>query len=260
MDNICEICSERCDFGKILSNGNRFHENCYEQTLLTNRNLENEIYRLKDKISQIERLNRTPLKKLKHLFSIATENDKKNEKQVLEFQDKIEYLVAKKRKIKQILNNLYDYWMVRPPDWDERRRIKISENKFCAICKKDSSHLHIHHIRPISKGGNHTSNNLEVLCSNCHQGKHHHSFSYKDFNEKTENNFEKKVELITEAINYNALIKFNYRKFSGEKSVRTIQPENIEMIGNSLCVSGFCFLRNCDRVFAIQRITNLKLQ
>ncbi len=71
--------------------------------------------------------------------------------------------------------------------------------------------------------------------------------------------FGKKIKLINTAISQNKKINFNYRKFSGEKSKRTISPETTNIIRRTWCVGGFCYLRNEDRTFAIKRMRNLKI-
>lgn len=68
---------------------------------------------------------------------------------------------------------------------------------------------------------------------------------------------------IKEAINNNQNIQFNYQKsttFSaGELSKRTIKPTEFETIGisESLCIKGYCYMRKEERVFALDRISNL---
>jgi hypothetical protein len=47
-----------------------------------------------------------------------------------------------------------------------RARIFERDGKECAYCKSEES-LHIDHIIPISKGGNSTDDNLQVLCRTC---------------------------------------------------------------------------------------------
>lgn len=71
--------------------------------------------------------------------------------------------------------------------------------------------------------------------------------------------FGKRIKLINTAISQNKKINFNYRKFSGEKSKRTISPETTIKIRRTLCVAGFCYLRNEERTFAIKKMRNLKI-
>lgn len=68
---------------------------------------------------------------------------------------------------------------------------------------------------------------------------------------------------INAAISNNQDIQFNYQKstrFSnGEVSKRTIKPTDFERISvtGSLCIKGYCYMRKEERVFAIERISNL---
>ncbi|MDD2798437.1 MAG: UvrD-helicase domain-containing protein [Bacteroidales bacterium] len=72
-----------------------------------------------------------------------------------------------------------------------------------------------------------------------------------------------KYNAISNAIIKNQLIQFSYQKsnlFSnGASSKRTIKPLLFEQVGvsESLCVKGYCYMRNEDRVFSLERITNL---
>ena len=72
-------------------------------------------------------------------------------------------------------------------------------------------------------------------------------------------------QTIKEAIKNNYLLQFNYQKSvtfdNGEQSWRKIKPESLEVIGShgSVCVRGFCYLRNEERVFALSRISNLEI-
>ncbi|MGD1042505.1 MAG: HNH endonuclease [Sedimentisphaerales bacterium] len=56
-----------------------------------------------------------------------------------------------------------------PENWKDIRKDVLSrdENK-CRLCNKEDN-LHVHHVKPISKGGNHTPQNLITLCKVCHE-------------------------------------------------------------------------------------------
>jgi len=75
--------------------------------------------------------------------------------------------------------------------------------------------------------------------------------------------FDERLSAIKEAIENEQMIKFNYQKSTsfaaGERSLRTIMPSEITTIGitESLCIKGYCYLREADRTFAIDRISNL---
>jgi hypothetical protein len=55
-----------------------------------------------------------------------------------------------------------------PPDWRERKRRCIErDGGKCRICQSQIR-LHVHHVKPISFGGNNSLQNLITLCSKCH--------------------------------------------------------------------------------------------
>ena len=64
-------------------------------------------------------------------------------------------------------------------------------------------------------------------------------------------------------ISYNLNVKFNYHKSvqfdGGVQSLRTIKPSEFKTVGNSLCIVGYCYLREEDRTFNIERMSNLIL-
>lgn len=66
---------------------------------------------------------------------------------------------------------------------------------------------------------------------------------------------------LTLAKEFEVNVKFNYQKSvqfeGGLQSLRTIKPKEFKLVGNSECVVGFCFMRNEDRTFNIDRISNL---
>jgi hypothetical protein len=60
-----------------------------------------------------------------------------------------------------------------PPDWDQRRKLVLERdgnectNTFCPN-KGQSVELHVHHVVPLSLGGNNCLQNLVTLCWQCH--------------------------------------------------------------------------------------------
>lgn len=68
-------------------------------------------------------------------------------------------------------------------------------------------------------------------------------------------------EYINIAISTNLPIKFSYHKSiqfdGGVQSLRTIKPSKFKTVGNSLCVVGYCYMREEDRTFNIERMSNL---
>lgn len=69
--------------------------------------------------------------------------------------------------------------------------------------------------------------------------------------------------IIQLGISYDLNVKFNYHKSiqfdGGVQSLRTIKPSEFKTVGNSLCVVGYCYMREEDRTFNIERMSNLVL-
>ena len=66
--------------------------------------------------------------------------------------------------------------MAKYKDWayKKNRGIVLARDGYkCRYCGA-ADNLHTHHIRPLSKGGNHEIYNLITLCSECHHGDHEH--------------------------------------------------------------------------------------
>lgn len=54
-------------------------------------------------------------------------------------------------------------------------------------------------------------------------------------------------------------IEFQYRKKSGETSVRTVTPLNLKYYRNSTYLEGYCHLRSANRTFALWRMSKVKI-
>ena len=63
------------------------------------------------------------------------------------------------------------------------------------------------------------------------------------------------------AIELDLIVKFNYHKSEqfdgGVQSLRTVKPKDFKFVGNSECLVGYCYMRNEDRTFNLNRISNL---
>lgn len=62
---------------------------------------------------------------------------------------------------------------------DERRKeqeiyraVNVRDKRKCRICKKSEFYMHHHHIVYRSKGGEHTLENVLLLCGKCHSQVH----------------------------------------------------------------------------------------
>jgi hypothetical protein len=53
----------------------------------------------------------------------------------------------------------------------QRELVFKMHGRVCAYCGTDEGEMHIDHIIPRSKGGDHSLDNLQVLCKPCNQAK-----------------------------------------------------------------------------------------
>ena len=61
---------------------------------------------------------------------------------------------------------------IRPPFWNIiRRKVLERDGARCQICGSNAD-LSVHHIIPLSEGGDSTMGNLRCLCFSCHQKEH----------------------------------------------------------------------------------------
>lgn len=81
-----------------------------------------------------------------------------------------------------------------PADWDERKDIVKERDDFqCTICGWPTDHkvhrrnLHVHHVTPLSRGGDNSLENLSTLCHICHrkqEGSGHGRIKYRNQNSR----------------------------------------------------------------------------
>jgi 5-methylcytosine-specific restriction endonuclease McrA len=57
--------------------------------------------------------------------------------------------------------------------YDIIARVNARDGKVCSSCP-ETAHLHVHHIKPLSKGGLTVLSNLILLCERCHARRHRH--------------------------------------------------------------------------------------
>jgi hypothetical protein len=163
------------------------------------------------------------------------------------------------------ISSIYDYFLTYPPDWDKRKKTVIQrDGKMCDKCRS-SLILHLHHLKPLSKGGSNKVQNLKLLCENCHS-KEHGGRDFSSQHEDHETAFSKRVSNIHHAIDHRKKIKFGYKKPTDkgykQRTVSSLKMENMDHYiddGSTLCVRGYCELRKAERVFALKRMRGLKV-
>jgi hypothetical protein len=265
---LCRICSKSVFEGIHLSDGGMIHESCLEFIQAKELEIQSEIYeqlRIKNSLThEIER-RKGLIFKFVSIFSKPDSDLTEIEEKATVVQQNINQLSSSLSSLKASAACIYDYFLTYPPDWDERRtQVAERDGKECKNCG-NRDHLHLHHIAPLSKGGNNRIENLKLLCEKCHSKKHGGKhFSYELFN--TETAFSKRVANIRYAIENSKWIKFGYKKpkDKGHKQ-RIVKPAELINVahvwdsGSTLCVRGYCELRNAERIFALKRMRGVKV-
>ena len=264
----CKICRGAAFDGIHLSDGGMIHESCLESFQGKELEIKNELYaqqeilnRLRREIEKREGL----IFKVVSIFSKPDVNIIDIKKEIPRIEKNIERLSSSLVSLQANAAPLYDFFLTYPPDWEERRRQVVErDGDQCSKCGK-GRYLHLHHIKPLSKGGSNKITNLKLLCKNCHSKDHGGRDFSGEFN-SSETAFSKRVANIRYAIKNGKRIKFGYKK-PKEKShkQRTVKPAELLNLthyrdsGSTLCVSGYCELRKAERTFALKRMRGLKV-
>jgi 5-methylcytosine-specific restriction endonuclease McrA len=265
----CSICLDVTNNQDIILTNNEFiHNSCLEKLQLKNTDFDNEIDCLKKKVDdlsfELKKFDTVRIKILKLIKRKEREDEKNLKSNILEIRDRLSVLLSFRSELLSSnrikLKLIYDYWPSRPLDWEERRKDKVIDSEYsCSNCYDDDVELHVHHKIPISSGGSHKSENLVVLCIYCHHKMH----GGNEFNEKIVRNYispyQKKLETIKTALLDSKKLYFRYRKYDGERSIRTIEPYRFTRVSSTQCIEGYCNVREEKRTFAIKRMTYLKI-
>jgi len=257
----CVICAGPCSGGELLSNGTMYHARCHESL----RELQ---LRLEDQIDFGNREAAVITKRIEWeqglfgrlwRFLAGGESELPRLQKHLAEVNIITIRASETRaQSVAVLTSLYDAWLTYPPDWEARRAAVLSRSATCAQCRRWSRSLHVHHRIPISRGGSHRATNLIVLCETCHSDQHgSRTFQY-DMAPKI-GAFSQRIALLEQAIQERKAVHFRYRKWTGEMSTRTVDPSAFKVVGESLCVVGYCHLRNAERTFAVKRMSGVNL-
>jgi 5-methylcytosine-specific restriction endonuclease McrA len=80
---------------------------------------------------------------------------------------------------------LLRFWPTYPPDWELRRMLVFERaHGQCEFCRCSIGSIvpggegwrvvgaHVHHAKPISRGGRHGLENLRLICARCHCAQH----------------------------------------------------------------------------------------
>jgi len=128
-----------------------------------------------------------------------------------------------------------------PDDWDERRKQVLERDGYeCQDCGATDKPLHVHHVTPISEGGNHNLSNLEALCESCHAKEHPVQTKLRS------------------VVSDNTRIRMKYHSYSGTRA-REMEPYDVEMHEGIQYVVGHDYYRDEIRYFRPTRITWIEI-
>ncbi len=178
-----------------------------------------------------------------------------------------ENLRAKLAKVNSVLTGLYDHLPCWPPDWDERKRRIIKENgSICSDCGEEQDVYLVHDI-PVFEGGTNVLDTLRLICRACYTSMYREPdiFGTVTLN-PSQVEFAEQFAEIQSAIDNAQWIRFEYKKPRAKRwMTRVVTPERLLNIPNSresgetLCVEGFCELRQDTRIFALERMQGLEI-
>lgn len=258
----CILCNNLCDNQQIsLTTGKLLHHTCHD-------GLKDQQSKCSDLILKIKSRNVSLAEKLRHSSSLFYKlrrviggeviNIEACQREINENKSNLEKVSKKRDEISEVLTVIYDYWPSYPPDWEDRKKLARSGIRACEHCHSSRNVLHVHHRRPISRGGTHKLENLIVICEKCHSKAH--GGQHFDYNDKiTESPFERKLNVLRAAITSSQMVHFSYTRRDGRQSIRTMLPQGFKTVENSSCVHGYCYLRKEQRTFAISRMNSLSV-
>ncbi len=245
----CTVCKIQTDFEYdiALTNGEYLHYSCILMLQMQKREIETALRRQKPQL-------------MLSLF-VPTEVTQQDVLPASEIKD----LRTKLAKLESILSGVYDHLPSWPPDWEERKRILIRENgSICSHCE-EAADVYLLHDIPIFEGGTNELDNLTLICAECYRSMYRETGIFRDFTPNaSQSEFTEPVAEIQSAITNAQKIQFDYKKPSDRRwTTRVVIPERLLNIPNSresgetLCVEGFCELRQDTRVFALERMQDL---
>lgn len=247
----CYVCKDFADYEYdiALTNGDFLHTSC--------------LIKLQIREDEIEALLRKQDPQLTLSLFVRL---KDNDSEVMS-EDEKKVLSTELKKLKGILTVIYDYFPSFPSDWEERKQHLIQRNgSVCSSCDKEQ-HLYLIHEIPLSEGGTNELHNLVLICRSCHENMFGKGDIFGSFTLNAEQSeFNEYFKEIQNAIDNNYRIQFDYKKPKAKSwMTRVVVPERFLNIpnnresGETLCVEGFCELRQDIRVFALERMQGLEV-
>ena len=269
--DICEVCEKKIGVKRItLTNDKYIHHRNYSidrwkpncADYLNERPRE-----ISDLVMGLYAKKKSLLNKIVSVFYF----DKENDPEIIE--QKLNLLNDESIKVQALRKKVYDYWPFHPiPDWEERRQDVISRAKEkCQECKTELvPYFHVHHIKPLGRGGSNKISNLMCLCERCHAKKHgKRSFNYEDTYSRLPT-YPERINTINKAIKLKKNLSFNYYKWKQKKWMkRKVMPSELtkeilidgktKFFLDNLYLVGHCHLRDDTRHFRLDRMKGLQI-
>lgn len=247
----CTVCKIETDYEYdiALSNGEFLHYSCIIMLQMRKHEIETALQRQKSQL----------------ILSLFVPNG--GVEQNVTSEAEVEDLRAKLAKLKSVLTAIYDHLPCWPPDWEERKRRVIRENgSICSHCGKEQDVYLLHDI-PVFEGGTNELETLRLICRACYTSMYREPNIFGTFTlNPSQSEFSEQVSEIQSAIDNNQQIQFDYKKPNDRRwMTRVVIPERLLNIpnnresGETLCVEGFCELRQDTRVFALERMQDLEV-
>ena len=248
----CSVCKIETDYEYdiALANGDYLHYSCILILQMRKHEIETALQRQKSQL----------------ILSLFVPNEGV-EQEDPSAETESEDLRAKLEKVKSVLTALYDQLPCWPPDWDERKRRVIRENgSICSHCGEEQDVYLVHDI-PVFEGGTNELDTLRLVCRACYTSMYREPNIFGSFTlHPSQSEFSEQVAEIQSAIANDQKIQFDYKKPRAKRwMTRVVVPERLLNIPNSresgetLCVEGFCELRQDTRVFALERMQALEV-
>lgn len=262
----CPICRSASSGGISLSNGTIVHQACYTPLVQEWEDVKLLIDQTRSSIAE-KQIEAAASQSIVNMISRLFGGGRSGAQLVGELMILKNVLIINEERYTAACSKvipLFDRMLVYPPDWTTRVEYVKNRDARCTSCG-GSKFLQVHHILPLSKGGSNHFSNLCLLCESCHQNAHGgRLFNYVN-STNTAPAISDRVQVIHAAINQGRLVEFLYKKPTDQNfRKRKIKPLKITEYEHSanhdatLCVEGFCYSRNAERVFALKRMKNLK--
>ena len=247
----CTVCKQYADYeyDMSLSNSEHLHTSCLLKLQMQEEEIEGI---LRQKRSQLT-------------LSLFVRNEVPDKEVASE--EEVRSLSSELTKLKNTLTSIYDFLPSWPPDWSERKHHLIQQNgSICSSCGEEGDVYLIHEI-DLCEGGTNELDNLELICKVCYDSMYGKGNIFGDFTlNASQSEFSEQVAEIQFAIDKDLKIQFDYKKPNAKTwMTRTVVPDRLFNIPNSrdsgqtLCVEGFCELRQDIRVFALERMQDLEV-